>query len=170
MLATSCMLLFVDFALSQEAITVIMPRHEMDIKGVWERQTREFEEKSGIKVELIQMAWERVADKIVTEMASGGSAFDVIEFDNVWPAKFLSAGWLISLNEFIDPATVDKILPGLVSTFSKDGHLYGMTWNNDTRFFMYNNEKLKNAGIAVPPKTWTEFTEQTKKLQTANLA
>ena len=53
--------------------------------------------KSGIKVELIQMAWERVADKIVTEMASGGSAFDVIEFDNVWPAKFLSAGWLISL-------------------------------------------------------------------------
>ena len=35
---------------------------------------------------------------------------------------------------------------------------------------MYNNEKLKNAGIAVPPKTWTEFTEQTKKLQTANLA
>jgi len=169
LLATSCMLLFVDFALSQEAITVIMPRHEMDIKGVWERQTREFEEKSGIKVELIQMAWERVADKIVTEMASGGSAFDVIEFDNVWPAKFLSAGWLISLNEFIDPATVDKILPGLVSTFSKDGHLYGMTWNNDTRFFMYNNEKLKNAGIAVPPKTWTEFTEQTKKLQTANL-
>ena len=46
LLATSCMLLFVDFALSQEAITVIMPRHEMDIKGVWERQTREFEEKA----------------------------------------------------------------------------------------------------------------------------
>lgn len=154
---------------AEQSITVIMPRHEMDIKGVWERQTREFEKETGIKVELIQMAWERVADKVLTEMASGGSAYDVIEFDNVWPAKFLSAGWIIPLDEFIDRETVDEMLPGLVSTFSKDGHLYGVVWNNDTRFFMYNKKKLELAGIAVPPKTWDEFTEQTKKMQAANI-
>jgi len=162
--------LFAACAVASEKITVIMPRHEMDIKGVWERQTREFEEETGIKVELIQMAWERVADKILTEMASGGSAFDVIEFDNVWPAKFLSAGWIIPLDEFIAKETVNKMLPGLVSTFSQGGHLYGVVWNNDTRFFMYNKKKLNAAGIALPPKTWDEFTEQTKKLQAANLA
>ncbi len=154
---------------AEQSITVIMPRHEMDIKGVWERQTREFEKETGIKVELIQMAWERVADKVLTEMASGGSAYDVIEFDNVWPAKFLSAGWIIPLDEFIDRETIDRMLPGLVSTFSKDGHLYGVVWNNDTRFFMYNKKKLELAGIAAPPKTWDEFTEQTKKMQAANI-
>ena len=61
LLVMSCVFLFVGFSLAEESITVIMPRHEMDIKGVWERQTREFEKESGIKVELIQMAWERVA-------------------------------------------------------------------------------------------------------------
>jgi spermidine/putrescine transport system substrate-binding protein len=35
---------------SQEQIAVIMPRHEMDVKGLWEQQTREFEKETGIKV------------------------------------------------------------------------------------------------------------------------
>ena len=31
-------------------ITVIMPRHEMDLIGIWEKQTKEFEAKTGIQV------------------------------------------------------------------------------------------------------------------------
>ena len=50
---------------SQEQIAVIMPRHEMDVKGLWEQQTREFE-KNRYQVELITMAWDRVADKVLT--------------------------------------------------------------------------------------------------------
>ena len=154
---------------SQEQIAVIMPRHEMDVKGLWEQQTREFEKETGIKVELITMAWDRVADKVLTELAAGGTSFDVIEFDNAWVAKFNEAGWLVPLNQYMEADVIDQMLPGLVNTFSVDGTLYGIVWNNDTRFFMYNGKKLKDAGIAEPPHTWAEFVEQSQKMITANL-
>lgn len=46
-----------------EKITVILPRHEMDTIGFYEEKTREFEAQTGIKVELILMSWDQVADR-----------------------------------------------------------------------------------------------------------
>ena len=46
-----------------EKITVILPRHEMDTIGFYEEKTREFEAQTGIKVELILMIWDQVADR-----------------------------------------------------------------------------------------------------------
>jgi len=169
MVAMVWVLAWVLVGYGQEQITVIMPRHEMDVKGLWEQQTREFEKETGIKVELINMAWDRVADKILTELAAGGTSFDVIEFDNAWVAKFNEAGWLVPLNHYMKPEVIDQILPGLVKTFSVGETLYGIVWNNDTRFFMYNGKKLKDAGIDMPPRTWEEFVSQSQKMMSANL-
>ena len=33
------------------------------------------------------MGWDNVADRVTAEMSSGGSSYDVIEFDNAWVAK-----------------------------------------------------------------------------------
>ncbi len=146
-------------------ITVLMPRHEMDLIGIWEEQTREFERETGISVEFIQMSWDEVADKVLIDLASGGGTFDVIEFDNGWVAKFGNSGWLEPLNEIASEQYVNDLLPGLVSAFTNDGQLYGIPWNNDTRFFFYNKEMLKKAGITAPPKTWEEVVEQSKILK-----
>jgi len=146
-------------------ITVLMPRHEMDLIGIWEKQTREFEMETGISVEFIQMSWDEVADKVLIDLASGGGTFDVIEFDNGWVAKFGNSGWLEPLNEIASEQYVNDLLPGLVSAFTNDGQLYGIPWNNDTRFFFYNKEMLKKAGITAPPKTWEEVVEQSKILK-----
>ena len=166
---TIFLMLFTFSVNAQEQITVIMPRHEMDVKGLWEQQTREFEKETGIKVELITMAWDRVADKVLTELAAGGTSFDVIEFDNAWVAKFNAAGWVVPLNDYMKPEVINQMLPGLVKTFSVGETLYGIVWNNDTRFFMYNGKKLEDAGIAKPPRTWDEFTTQSQKMISANL-
>jgi len=146
-------------------ITVIMPRHEMDLIGIWEKQTREFEVETGISVEFIQMSWDEVADKILADLAAGGGAFDVIEFDNGWVAKFAATGWVEPLNNIAPQQYVNDLLPGLVSTFSHNGQLLGIPWNNDTRFFFYNKDMLQRAGIAAPPKTWAEVVEQSKILK-----
>ena len=39
--------------------------------------TRKFEEETGITVELINMGWDNVADRVTAEMSSGGSSYDV---------------------------------------------------------------------------------------------
>ncbi|MBE3597877.1 MAG: sugar ABC transporter substrate-binding protein [Limnochordaceae bacterium] len=156
--------------LAADRITVIMPRHEMDLVGIWEKQTREFEQATGIQVEFIQMSWDEVADKVLTDMATGGGTYDVIEFDNGWVAKFAEAGWVEPLERYTSKAYLDELVPGLLKTFTQGEHVLGIPWNNDTRFFFYNKAMLDKAGLAVPPRTWDEVVAQGRKLQQAKVA
>ena len=153
-------------AADAETITVIFPKHEADIKGAFEARIREFEKESGIKVELIQSDWDSVANRVVPELATGGSAYDVVEFDNGWVAEWCGAGWVTPLNDYMEAGYTDGMIPGLVDLFScPDGNVYGVVWNNDTRFFHYNATKLTEAGFAEAPKTWDEFTTQSLEAQ-----
>ena len=155
--------------LSGSKITVLMPKHEMDTIGFYETKTREFEEETGIKVELINMGWDNVAERVTAEMTSGGSSYDVIEFDNSWVAKFGANDWLYPLDEYITDEMKEGIVPALLEKFTYDGKLYGICWNNDTRFLMYNKAMLDEAGIEAPARTYDELIEQTKKLQEAGI-
>lgn len=144
-----------------ETITVIFPQHEADQTGAFEARVHEFEAESGIKVTLIQSDWDSVADRVVPEMATEGSAYDVVEFDNGWVAQWCGAGWTTPLDDFMPEGYTDGMIPGLVDLFScPDGTLHGVVWNNDTRFFYYNAAKLAEAGFDAPPATWDEFVAQ----------
>ena len=156
--------------LAGQKITVIFPKHEMDTVGIFESQTREFEELTGIEVELIQAEWDKTADKVIAEMSAGGSAYDVIEFDNGWVAKFDKAGWLVPLDDYMPSGWKDGLTPGAASTFSVGGKLYGVPWNNDIRFFLYNKKMLDDAGISAPPKTYDELIDQSKILMDKGIA
>ncbi len=113
----------------------------------------------------------KLADKVLPELAGGGSAYDVVEFDNGWVAKWTNAGWITPLDEFMPAGYTDGMVPGLVDLFSgSDKKLYGIVWNNDTRFFYYNKKMLTDAGITQPPATWDELIEQSKTIQAKKLA
>ena len=155
--------------LSESKITVLMPKHEMDTIGFYEMKTREFEEETGIQVELINMGWDNVAERVTAEMTSGGSSYDVIEFDNSWVAKFGYNDWLEPLDDYITDEMKEGIVPALLEKFTYDGKLYGICWNNDTRFLMYNKAMLDEAGITEPARTYDELIEQTKQLQEAGI-
>lgn len=153
-----------------ETITVIFPKHEADIKGVFEARVQEFEKESGITVNLIQSDWESVANRIIPEMATKGSAYDVVEFDNGWVAEWCGAGWVTPLNDYMPANYTEGMIPGLVDLFScGENVLYGVVWNNDTRFFYYNEAVLKEAGFDGAPKNWEEFTAQSLEAQKQGL-
>ncbi|MFQ5854257.1 MAG: extracellular solute-binding protein [Anaerolineae bacterium] len=148
-----------------EEITVILPKHEADLVGFWPARVKEFEEQTGIKVTLINMSWDKAADKVLAEMAAGGDAYDVIEFDNSWVAKFRQADWLEPLDTFMPADYTKDMVPGLVDLFSDEDNTYGLVWNNDIRFFFYNADILEQAGIDTPPTTWDELVVQCKTIQ-----
>jgi multiple sugar transport system substrate-binding protein len=148
-------------AVEGETITVIFPAHEADMGTAFEERINQFEQESGITVNLIQSDWDSVADKVVPELASNGSAYDVVEFDNGWVAEWCGAGWATPMNDYMADGYTDGMIPGLVDLFTcPDGSTTGLVWNNDTRFFFYNEAKLAEAGFDSPPKDWAEFTEQ----------
>ena len=157
--------------LAQNSISVIFPKHEADLSGAFAARVGEFEKAARIKVNLVQMGWDDVNNKLTAEMASGGSAYDVVEFDNGNVAAWLGAGWVVPLDPYMPKGYTTGMIPGLVDLFSgADGKLYGIVWNNDTRFFFYNAAMLQKAGIKGPPSTWDELIAQSKILQSKGIA
>jgi multiple sugar transport system substrate-binding protein len=156
---------------AQESITVIFPKHEADLSGAFASRVKDFETSAKITVNLIQMGWDDVNNKLTAEMASGGSAYDVVEFDNGNVAAWLGAGWVEPLDAYMPKGFTNGMIPGLVDLFTgADGKLYGIVWNNDTRFFFYNAVMLRKAGIANPPRTWDELISQSKTLMGKGIA
>ncbi|MEU6219842.1 ABC transporter substrate-binding protein [Streptomyces sp. NPDC047022] len=108
-------------------------------------------------------------DKINQALRSGGdNAPDVISsFTTNNVGKFCSSGALVDLGPFfkkagIDPATT---FPKAMNEYTQyDGDRCTVPLLGDAYGLYYNKTAFENAGIAEPPRTWTEFEEDAKKL------
>ncbi|MEU0072401.1 ABC transporter substrate-binding protein [Streptomyces sp. NPDC006332] len=108
-------------------------------------------------------------DKINQALRAGGSkAPDVISsFTTNGVGKFCSSGALVDLNPLfkksnIDPATTFPKAMGEYTQF--DGNRCAAPLLGDAYGLYYNKTAFKKAGIAAPPKTWSEFESDAKKL------
>lgn len=140
-----------------EKITVVLPQSEVDFSSFYEKKTRLFEELSGVEVNFINLNRIGCDSLIFKSLEAQDSAYDVIEFDHVWTKKFLENDWVEPLDAYVSQSMLEGMVPGLLDMFSKDGSLYGITWNNDIRFFMYNRRILESVGVNTPPLTWEDI-------------
>lgn len=132
--------------------------------------TADFEKSHpGIKVDLEFVAYEALHDKIVASEGASGGGYDVVLFDDIWPAEFSQNGFLADVTGLI-PASDDKgVFTGAWSTVSYEGKRYGMPWILDTMYLYYNKDMLAKAGISGPPKTWAELDSDAKILKAKNI-
>ncbi|MGW1000527.1 ABC transporter substrate-binding protein [Streptomyces sp. NPDC002520] len=108
-------------------------------------------------------------DKINQALRSGGGkAPDVISsFTTNNVGKFCSSGALVDLNPFfkksgIDPATT---FPKPMNEYTQfDGNRCTVPLLGDAYGLYYNKTAFAKAGIKNPPKTWSEFQADAKKL------
>lgn len=91
------------------------------------------------------------------------------ELDNSWVEKYVNNGWIAPLNDYITDEMKAGIIPGLLDKFSSGDQLYGIAWNNDTRFYMYNAAKLQEIGMDHAPATWDEALDAYGKLKEKGL-
>ncbi|WP_439528421.1 extracellular solute-binding protein [Pannonibacter sp.] len=139
---------------------------EADIKAM----TADFEKANpGVKVALEFVPYEALHDKIVAASGAGADGYDVVLFDVIWPAEFATRGFLADVSDRIPADATDKIFDGAWTTVEYDGKRYGMPWILDTKYLFYNEDMLKQAGIANPPKTWAELATQAKTIKDKGL-
>lgn len=119
----------------------------------------------GVKVDLEFVAYEALHDKIVASEGSGAAGYDVVLFDDMWPAEFAQNDFLKDVTSLIPSATSSTVFDGAWSTVSFEGKRYGMPWILDTMYLFYNKDMLAKAGIAGPPKTWAELADDAKTLK-----
>ncbi|MCT7377825.1 ABC transporter substrate-binding protein [Chelativorans salis] len=127
----------------------------------------EFEEKTGIKVNVTDMPYENALGEQVRDFVAGGD-FDIALVDLVWIGNFAENEWIVPAEKFInDPALADPDLdlddffPLVLDAFgSWGGTLYGLPFDNYSGLLFYNSCMLEEAGFDGPPQTWTELKDE----------
>lgn len=101
-------------------------------------------------------------DTHITTAYAAGSSFDVMYGSDHWLAKWAEAGWAVPLEDHFPEVReyAKDIAPYSVDAMTYNGKLYGLPYYTDVMYFFYNKKMLDDAGIASPPTTWDEVTEQ----------
>ncbi|MGW7405760.1 ABC transporter substrate-binding protein [Streptomyces sp. NPDC054833] len=108
-------------------------------------------------------------DKINQALRTGGDrAPDVISsFTTNNVGKFCSSGALVDLNPFFKKSGIDPetTFPKAMNEYTQfDGNRCSAPLLGDAYGLYYNKTAFEKAGIAGPPKTWSEFEADAKKL------
>ncbi|MFE2095855.1 MULTISPECIES: ABC transporter substrate-binding protein [unclassified Streptomyces] len=108
-------------------------------------------------------------DKINQALRSGGDkAPDVISsFTTNNVGKFCSSGALVDLNPFFKKSHIDPetTFPKAMNEYTQfDGNRCSVPLLGDAYGLYYNKTAFEKAGITAPPKTWSEFEADAKKL------
>ncbi|WP_189986060.1 ABC transporter substrate-binding protein [Streptomyces capoamus] len=100
--------------------------------------------------------------------AGGGKAPDVISsFTTNNVGKFCSSGALVDLNPFFEKSGIDpeKTFPKPMNEYTRfDGDRCTVPLLGDAYGLYYNRTAFRKSGIARPPRTWSEFAADAKKL------
>lgn len=129
-----------------------------------EKMLPEFEEKTGIKVNIIKHPYENALGEQVRDFVAGGD-FDIALIDLVWIGSFAENGWIEPIDKFTsnpdlaDPdLDLDDFFPLVLNAFGGwNGVVYGLPFDNYSGLLFYNSCMLEEAGFDGPPKTWSEL-------------
>ncbi len=97
---------------------------------------------------------ERTAERL----GSGDSSIDIFVLDGTWLAEFAEAGWLLPLNDYVEPAglSLAEFLGPAVQASTIDGQLMALPWTVDGGVLYYRKDLLDRYGYA-PPTTWPDL-------------
>jgi multiple sugar transport system substrate-binding protein len=140
----------------------------------------EFEELTGIDVEIDLLQYIKMHDKQVLEMSKpSGGDYDMVSMVVMWKAEYAMGGMIEPLQPFFDNPQIavpdydyDDLVPGYVEVTGIAGgdniymngpgaKLYGLPFGSETSFLVYRKDLFDQYGIEVP-KTYDDLVEVSK--------
>jgi len=130
--------------------------------GVLQEIVDGFTDETGIKVELLSNPYADTKTQIAAGAATGTMA-DVVGLDGSWVYDFGKQGAIANLTELMKADGYDD--SQLSDQIKVDGNTYMIPVVNFAYPMYVNLDILEEAGIEEIPKTWSEFTEVTRKIK-----
>lgn len=136
----------------------------------------EFEELTGINVEVDMMQYLNMHDKQVLEMSKPTGDYDLISMVVMWKSEYAMADMIQPLEQFFDDPRLavpdydfDDLVPAYVEVTGiaggdniyRDGpgaQLYGLPFGSETSFLIYRADLFEQYGIEVP-ETYEDLVE-----------
>jgi len=120
-----------------------------------------------IKVEIVEFSSDTNQKKttLSTIFQAQDDSADVFMMDCTWPDEFISAGWLLPLDDLYTAEEIAEFLPGIMNVcYGADGSMYAIPEYLNAGVLVYRADLLKKYGYE-PAKTWEELIEQCKVIQ-----
>jgi multiple sugar transport system substrate-binding protein len=137
-----------------------------------QRRGKEFEAKTGAKINVTLVPFGDLYQKILTDMSTKTNSFDVFVFDPQWMADFVTAGYLEPLDDRIK---ADKQLQwDDIGAFFRDfsatfnGKIYTIPLDGDFLMAYYRTDILNDLGMD-PPNTWDDYIKIAKAVSDKKL-
>ncbi|HZK12376.1 MAG TPA: sugar ABC transporter substrate-binding protein [Atribacterota bacterium] len=137
----------------------------------------DFEEETGITVNVDLLPEKTIMPKVTMNFASGSDEYDVVSVGNRSIPQFVRGDWLMPIDDYMNDPTLTKsdydskdIIPALLDCMSVDGVLYGVPQNPFVYGLMYNKKMFEEAGIDSPPQNLEELERYAKLLTTPDHA
>ncbi len=130
---------------------------------------KNFTPQTGITVNWIDVPHNDMHQKFLTEAASGAGAIDVFNADQPWVPEFAAAGYLVDMDKYITADDKNDFLKIALDTVSYNGKIYGLPYFIHDCVLYYRTDLFKQAGIASPPTTWSDYIADAQKLTTGDV-
>jgi len=119
---------------------------------------------TGIKVKILGVPHDNMHQQFLSDALSGTGAYDVYESDQPWVPEFASKGFLVPLDDRIEPADRSDFAGNTLETVTYQGKLYALPFLVHNTVLYYRTDLFEKAGLAGPPTTWEEYRSYAKRL------
>lgn len=99
----------------------------------------------------------------ITTLGAKSKDVDVMRIDTIWVAEFASAGWLESLEGYINPEERTSFIHVTEKTDVFRGHLYAIPWDANIGLLYYRKDLLERYNLDMP-HTWDELLKACLKI------
>lgn len=99
----------------------------------------------------------------LTTLGAKSTDIDVVRIDTIWIAEFTSAGWLESLDDYINAEDRTSFIPILEKINVIDNNLYAIPWDANIGLLYYRKDLLEKYN-EKPPSTWEELINISEKI------
>lgn len=133
-------------------------------KALWDGIIADFQKaNSDITVKLQVESWDTINDVVRTKLQSESTTPDILNIDAY--SAYAGDQKLYPAKDIVSPEVLADIQPGFAQNATIDGTQWALPLFASTRTLYYNTELFQRAGVASPPKTWTDLTDAAKKIQ-----
>lgn len=136
----------------------------------WEELVREFEEQSGIPVQLIRQPTDSDQRRqgLVIPLKSKQADPDVFLMDVVWIGQFVTSNWLEPLNSYVERNEFAlepffQRVVDLADTYNDT--LFALPVYVDGGLLYYRKDLLAKYGYQNPPETWNQLVKYSQEIQ-----
>ncbi|MCK6425936.1 MAG: extracellular solute-binding protein [Burkholderiaceae bacterium] len=152
-------------ALAQGKEIVIWHAYRAAEKAAFEKVLEQFAKSpaaKGMKVSALAIPYDAYADKISAAVPRGKGP-DVFIYAQDRLGGWIEAGKTVeSIDFFVDKATRERLLPGMIDAMTYKGSVWGLPINYKMPTLIYNKDLVK-----TPPKTTGEMVKLAKSLTNA---